>query len=143
MNSVLVDTNVWVDVALRRPGFFEDSLGAVMACVEEDVRMFVAATSVKDVFYWAAKSAGSDAGYRALSFLFQVADVASIDGPVCEAALRLERPDYEDGIIAACAQAEHVDAVVSRDAAAFSALDVPKLMPRAFLAELGYEPCAW
>lgn len=51
MNSVLVDTNVWVDIALKRPDFFEDSLGSVMACVEEGAQIFVVGTSVKDVFY--------------------------------------------------------------------------------------------
>ena len=96
MNSVLVDTNVWVDIALKRPDFFEDSLGSVMACVEEGAQIFVVGTSVKDVFYWAERSAGAEAGYRALSMLFDIADVAVVDGPVCKNAVSLERPDYEE-----------------------------------------------
>ena len=119
MNSVLVDTNVWVDIALKRPDFFEDSLGSVMACVEEGAQIFVVGTSVKDVFYWAERSAGAEAGYRALSMLFDIADVAVVDGPVCKNAVSLERPDYEDGIISACARAEQVEVIVSRDEAAF------------------------
>lgn len=139
MHSVLVDTNVWVDIALRRPGFFEESLGSVMACIEEGMRIFVVGTSVKEVFYWAEKSAGSAAGYQALSMLFDIADVAAVDEPVCKSALALERPNYEDGIIAACAQAEHVDAILSRDVTAFQNALVPKYSPREFIAILGYE----
>ena len=140
MNSVLVDADVWVDIALKRPDFFEDSLGSVMACIEEGAQLFVAGTSVKDVFYWAEKSAGAEAGYRALSMLFDIADVAAVDGPVCKSALSLERPDYEDAIVAACAQVEQVDAILSRDATAFEDASVPKYTPRGLLDHLGYEP---
>lgn len=139
MNSVLVDTNVWVDIVLKRPDFFEESMGSVMACIEEGVRMLVVGTSVKDVFYWAEKSAGADAGYRALDLLFDIAEVAPVDAPVCKRALSLERPDYEDGTVAACAEVEQVDAIVSRDAAAFNEAAVPKFSPQELLAHLGYE----
>lgn len=139
MNSVLVDTNVWVDIALKRPDFFEDSFGVVAACIEEGMRIFVVGTSVKDVFYWAEKSAGSDAGYRALNMLFDIADVAAVDAAVCKGALELEQPDYEDGIIAACARAEQVDAIISRDPTAFSDASALKYAPCEFLSHLGYE----
>lgn len=140
MSKVLVDTNVWVDIVLKRPQFFDDSFGAVLACAEEGARMLVAATSVKDIFYWAAKSAGADAGYAALDMLFQSADVAAVDGPVCKQALGLEKPDYEDGMIAACALADSVDLILTRDADAFLSLGVPKRSPHDYLEELGYEP---
>lgn len=140
MNSILVDTNVWVDIVLKRPDFFEHSMGAVMACIEENVRLHVAGTSVKDVFYWAAKSAGADAGYRALDMLFDIVEIASVDDPVCKQALLLERPDYEDGIVAACAHVEQVDAILTRDTAAFNDAAVTKLSPSELLGELGYEP---
>lgn len=139
MNSVLVDTNVWVDIVLKRPAFYETSLGAVMACVEDGMRIVVVGTSVKDVFYWAERSAGSAAAYRSLDMLFSIAEVAAVDGLVCKRALSLEKPDYEDGIVAACAQLEHVDAILSRDASAFSELEIPKFEPRELLVHLGYE----
>lgn len=140
MNSVLVDTDVWVDIVLKRPDFFEDSLASIMACIEEGARIFVVGTSIKDVFYWAEKSAGPSAGYQALAMLFDIAEVATVDGPVCKSALELERPDYEDGIIAACAQAEQVEAILSRDEVAFKDASTPKFTPRALLDHLGYEP---
>lgn len=139
MNSILVDTNVWVDVALKRREFFDESMGSIMACIEDGVRIFVVATSVKDVFYWAAKAAGAEAGYRALEMLFDIAEITAVDDPVCKRALSLERPDYEDGIVAACALAEKVDAILTRDAAAFTQSDVPKLSPHELISRLGWE----
>ena len=84
MNSVLVDTNVWIDVVLNRPQFTARSKGALMACAEEGVNMLVAATSLKDVFYFAEKSAGPAAAYAALDLLFELADVVAVDSLVCK-----------------------------------------------------------
>lgn len=138
MNSVLVDTNVWIDVVLNRPQFTARSKGALMACAEEGVNMLVAATSLKDVFYFAEKSAGPAAAYAALDLLFELADVVAVDSLVCSRALSLERPDYEDGIVSVCAQAERADAIVSRDAGSFSDAGIPRLSPEELIAALGY-----
>lgn len=139
LHSVLVDTNVWVDIVLKRPQFYEDSLGCVMACIMEDVELLVVGTSLKDVFYWADKSAGTQAAYNAVELLLGIAGVATVDEPICRHAQQLERPDYEDGIVAACARAEGVDAIVTRDATAFASAGVGKYAPHELIEALGYE----
>ncbi len=138
MSKVMIDTNVWVDVILNRPDFVEDSRGALMICLEEGDEVMIAATSLKDIFYFAAKSAGTDAGYRAVELILDIAELAQVDGVVCREALSLERPDYEDGIVSACIAAERADAIVSRDANSFSALDVPKYSPAGFAEARGF-----
>ena len=55
MSKVMVDTNVWVDVILIRPDFVEESKGALMVCLEEGDEVLVAATSLKDIFYFAER----------------------------------------------------------------------------------------
>lgn len=139
----MVDTNVWVDVILNRPDFAEASKGALMICIEEGDEILIAATSLKDIFYFAAKSAGADAGYRAVEVVLDIAEVAQVDAVICREALSFERPDYEDGIVAACITAERADAIVSRDASSFNTLDVPKYSPAEFAAAKGYETIAF
>ncbi|MBO4351961.1 MAG: hypothetical protein J5818_00520 [Eggerthellaceae bacterium] len=114
-----------------------------MACVEDGDEMLIAATSLKDVFYFAERSAGSDAGYHAVKLILDLATPAQVDGIVCKNALDLERPDYEDGIVAACILAESADAIISRDEDAFNDLAVPKFSPREFLNARGYEPISY
>ena len=114
-----------------------------MVCLEEDDEILVAATSLKDIFYFAAKSAGADAGYRAVELVLDIAELAQVDAVICREALSLERPDYEDGIVAACIAAESADAIVSRDASSFNDLDVPKYSPAEFAAAKGYESVAF
>ena len=138
MSKVMVDTNVWVDIVLDRLQFVNESKGAVMACIEEGVEMLVAATSLKDVFYFASKSAGPDAGYRAVELIMEIATLAQVDAIVCQSALTLERPDFEGGIVAACMQAEGTDAIITRDSESFNDLGKPKYTPGEYLAASGF-----
>lgn len=140
MSKVMIDTNVWVDVILNRPQFVDDSKGAIMACLEEGDEPLIAATSLKDVFYFSMKSAGADAAYRAVELILDVATPAQVDAIVCREALSLERPDYEDGIVSACLTAEKASAIVTRDEGSFGELDVPRYTPAEFLAAYGFEP---
>ena len=139
MSKVMVDTNVWVDVVLDRPQFAETSRGALMACIEEGDELLIAATSLKDVFYFAAKSAGAEAGYRAVELILQIATPAQVDGAVCKQALTLERLDYEHGIVSACIQAESVNELITRDKGSFNDLSATKLTPSEFLNARGFE----
>ena len=140
MSKIMVDTNVWVDVILNRPDFVEDSKGALMACLADDDEILVAATSLKDIFYFAERSAGADAAYRAVELVLDIATPAQVDALVCRNALSLERPDYEDGIVAACMSAEGADAIVTRDASSFNSPEVPKYSPSEFVAMREFEP---
>lgn len=137
--KILVDTNVWLDLILHRAPFEEDSKGCLMACVEESVDLCVAATSLKDVFYIASRCLDADEAYRAIRLILEIATATSVDDLVCRNALELEKPDYEDGIIAAAAIADKVDAIVSRDINAFSALSVPRFTPTELIEHIGYE----
>ncbi len=102
--KVLVDTNVWLDLILHRTPFEEDSKGCLMACVEESVDLCVAATSLKDIFYIASKCLDTSRAYEAVRLVLEISNAASVDDLVCrKKALELEKPDYEDGIIAAAA----------------------------------------
>ena len=140
MSKVMVDTNLWVDIVLNRPQFAAESKGAIMACLEDGNEVLIAATSLKDVFYFAAKSAGSDSGYRAVELILSIATPAQVDGIICRNAIPLEQPDYEDGIVAACMLAEEADAIVTRDEEAFNELGVPKYSPLEYITTCGFEP---
>ena len=140
MSRIMIDTNIWTDIVLNRPSFVADSKGAIMACLEEEDEVLIAATSLKDVFYFASKSAGAEAGYRAVELILDVATPAQVDGIVCRNAIPLERPDYEDGIVAACLLAEEADAIITRDDGSFNDLDVPKYSPTEFLSARGFSP---
>ncbi len=135
----LVDTNVWLDIIANREPFSFDSKGAVMICINEYIDISVVGTSLKDIFFLMDKAYGHAQAYEAVESILDIADVASVDGLVCKDALELERPDYEDGIIAAAALADKVDWIITRDTNAFKELGIPKLTPKGFIEAQGYD----
>lgn len=137
--KVLVDTNIWLDIITNREPFHGFSRAAVLACINDGVGVIVAATSIKDIFYLVAKHLGVEKAYEAVEMVLSIADVATVDELVCTKALKLERPDYEDGIIAAAAAIENVACIISRDKGAFRQGSIKRYGPEEFLRHQGYE----
>ncbi len=75
---------------MNRPDFVEESKGALMVCLEEGDEVLVAATSLKDIFYFAERSAGADAAYCAVELVLDIAALAQVDTLVCRNALSFE-----------------------------------------------------
>lgn len=137
--NALIDTNVWLDIAVRRPGFVEGSEGAVGICLMEGIEACITPTSLKDIFYLTTKWMSAPMAYEFLERVQDIATILPIDEAICAQAMDLERPDYEDGLIAAIALAEQVDLIITRDDSAFTSLGIEKLTPRAFIDRMGYE----
>lgn len=136
--SVMVDTNIWLDIALNRDDFSKNSRGAIGVCLMEDIPIKIAGTSLKDIFYIVQKLTGSEAAYKSIESILEIAEVAAVDDAACRAALNLECPDYEDGIIAAVSTIETVEAIITRDASAFNNLEIAKYRPSEFVTAQGY-----
>jgi predicted nucleic acid-binding protein len=56
--KILIDTNIFVDVALERHPFFVDSDYIIGLVEERAIEGFIAASSVSDLFYILRKSKG-------------------------------------------------------------------------------------
>lgn len=137
--KVLFDTNVWLDIILSREGFWEASLTALYDCIDEDDDLCVIATSLKDVFFLVEQLKDANVAYESVERMLELARPIAVDEAVCRRALPLERPDYEDGIVAAAAEVEQVECVVTRDDSAFRNLGVHRVSPLEFIKERGTE----
>lgn len=134
----LVDTNVWIDMALEREEFVKNSRGAVGVCLLEGIDILIPGTSLKDIFYIVRKKRGLEAAYSSVEDVLQMAKVAPIDDMVCRRALELEQPDYEDGLVAAAGLLANVDIIITRDEQGFSELPIAKYSPAEFIQLQGY-----
>lgn len=141
--KVLFDTNVWLDIILGREGLLEASLAALYDCIDEGDDLCVAATSLKDVFFLVERLEGAEAAYESVERMLQLARPLAVDDAVCRRALLLERSDYEDGIVAAAAEAEQIECIVTRDEEAFHGLGVHRVSPLDFIKERGTEIVAF
>jgi predicted nucleic acid-binding protein len=130
---VLVDTNVVLDVLLdRRP--FAEAATRVFALVEESrIEGFLCATTVTTVDYLLAQALPPKEARAALQRLLGLFEIAPVNRPVLEQALRSDISDFEDAVIEQAARLISADAIVTRNLTDFgkssvTAFDPPELL---------------
>jgi len=77
------------------------------------------------------KELGAAKTRQILSAILRVFGVAAVDGAVCEEALQLAFPDFEDAVTAAAARIAGCDCIVTRDPKGFRGSPVRPLTPEA------------
>ena len=111
---IAFDTNVLIDAIANRADH-EAAQSLIMAVAEEKVSGVISANSVTDIYYIAKKLVGDESARNAIWNLMTVFDVAPVDGEACATALSVQMSDYEDAVLAVCAEREEADYIVSRD----------------------------
>jgi predicted nucleic acid-binding protein len=136
LDSVIVDTNILLDLLVADRAHHETVTTLFAELHAHRVEVRLAATSLKDVYYITRKAAGAAAANAIIRALLDAMDVLAVDEACCRVAAASTEPDFEDGIIRACAEAAGADYLVSRDASAFRGSAVPRIGPAELLAEL-------
>jgi predicted nucleic acid-binding protein len=130
---VLVDTNVVLDVLLdRRP--FSEAATQVFALVEESkIEGFLCATTVTTVDYLLGQALAPEEARNALQRLLDLFEIAPVNRPVLEQALRSGIPDFEDAVLEQAGLLVAVEAITTRNVKDFrkstvTVLDPPELL---------------
>ncbi|MBT7068275.1 MAG: PIN domain-containing protein [Verrucomicrobia bacterium] len=127
--KVLVDTNVILDVLLDRQPFSEDAT-RILALVEESkIEGFLCATTVTTVDYLLGRALTVMKARSALRRLLDIFEVAPVNRPVLEQALRSEISDFEDAVLEQSGRLVAVDAIVTRNIKDFRKSTVTVLDP--------------
>lgn len=113
---VTFDTNVILDIILKRPGS-EAALELAHLIAREEISGLVSANSITDIYYIARKIIGDMIAREAIADILMLFDVAAIDGDICSMALNTAMSDYEDAVLAVCAAQEGADYIATRDEA--------------------------
>lgn len=128
--KLLIDTNVILDVLLKREPFYKT--GAVLLKLSErkDIQEFVSASAVTDIFYIANRTMKNKAAVRELLCkLLQVVSVAVVSEDEIHKALELEWNDFEDSVQYSVALLSNMDAIVTRNINDYEQSDIPVLTP--------------
>ena len=127
--KVLVDTNVILDVLLDRQPFSKDAT-RILALVEESkIEGFLCATTVTTVDYLLGRALTAMKARSALHRLLDIFEVAPVNRPVLEQALRSELSDFEDAVLEQSGRLVAVDAIVTRNIKDFRQSTVTVLDP--------------
>ncbi len=132
--TILTDTNVLLDVLLKRAPHFASSYEVLHRATAQGADLLTTAASVTDIYYVLRKSGVPDpeirTGLRNLLTVVRPADVRAED---VRAALDSPLADFEDALAAEVARRLKCDAIVTRNAADFEGSHVKVLTPDGFL----------
>ena len=137
MIAALIDTNVVLDYAEKREGFFETAEMVFSQMWQGLFAGFVSASAVTDVYYFLKKQyKDSEIAISLLKMLLDALDVLAVDRKMIETAIESDMIDFEDAVQAAAAKDCGIDIVVTRDKEGFRNSGLRVYSPEEFLETL-------
>lgn len=136
MMQILLDTNVILDVLLKREPWVAEASALWKAHDEGRITGYIVASSVTNIFYIARRLAGLNSAREAVRICLDAFEICAVDRQALEQAQALPGSDFEDNLQIACATLAGLDALVSRNKEDFKAATIPVLTPGELLAQM-------
>ena len=111
---IFIDTNIVLDVLLKRSPFNEAAERILIICADAHIG-FLSVNSLTDIFYVARKSLDALSTKAVVRRLIELLEIIPINKEDCINALSLPIDDFEDGLIFICAEKAGADFIVTRD----------------------------
>ncbi len=132
--KLLIDTNIVMDILLKREPSFQDSYQAIHKAAQEKDICYLSTSAVTDIFYILRKALGSKEEARKILYclteLFVFADVLSND---ILTALSSELADFEDAIVETIAVRGKMNYILTRNIKDFDRSKVKAITPGEYL----------
>ena len=130
---VILDTNIVLDVLLnRRP--FVHSAAAIFALAETSkIDAFLCATTITTVDYLLTQSLPFPDARKSLWKLLSLFEIAAVNRPVLEQALRSQMKDFEDAVLAQAGLLVGATFIVTRNPKDFTHTPLRVVEPVEFL----------
>ena len=114
--KLLIDTNVVLDVLLRREPFFRTAAEVLNLTQRDEVREYVSASAITDIYYIANKQMKDrDAVRDLLKRLLMIVSVAAVSEWEIQNALNLAWGDFEDSVQYSVALLNEMAGIVTRN----------------------------
>ncbi len=136
MMRVLIDTDIILDVFLKRAPFAEAAAALWRANEQGQIDGYVSAITPVNLFYIARKLKNVEVARRAVVELVDAFRVCPVERTILQDALALPFRDFEDAVQHAAAVAGLMDAIVTRDLTDYAGATLPVFSPADFLKQL-------
>ena len=134
---LMIDTNLFLDVLLKREPFFAPSRAVLQLCEQRAAEGFLSASSVTDLFYLLRRSLRHlEATYDAIGFVLSIARVLTVTNEDVLNAYLQHADDFEDCLLETCAIANRCDAIITRNKKDFAGKEIVIMTPEELLSRL-------
>ena len=134
MKKVFLDTNILLDILLKRDPFYADAAQIWLKIESREMQGLVSLQSLGTIFYLVQKRTDADTARRAVHTICRVLQVVDSPGQAGHMALQSHMTDFEDALQYAIATLAAADCLVTRNTSDFPKRGkVPVLTPEEFL----------
>ena len=135
---MMIDTNIILDVLIRRAEFYEYSKSVLKLCEERKIEGFISASAVTDIFYITRRALGSvEDTYRVMNSILNIVRILTVTNEGVIKAFQIKAKDFEDCLMATCALSNKCDGIITRNKKDFKTFGIEVHRPDEFLGALG------
>ena len=131
--TVLIDSNVALDILLNNAGLVDGSKAVFNLAEKNRITAYVSASAVTDIFYVSQKKLGKKAAKEAIKHMLQIYYPATVTDEHIYHALDLTWDDFEDSVQFAVGESLPADYIVTRNTQDFSSSHIPAVTPEQFM----------
>ena len=138
--KVVCDTNIFVDVLLKQKPFAVDSAKIMLLASPNTWQIYLPASSITDIFYIiASRTHSRDMAYQAVGRVLSIATICAVTKDEVQEAYNRREKDFEDCLLAVCAESLQADFIITRDKKGFINAKIPTVNPAEFLNSMEIE----
>lgn len=134
MKQVLFDTNIVLDIALKRDPFYQDASQLFSLIDAGNISVHITATTITDIYYISRKQKGHESSISFIKGLIDIVEIIGINKNVIISALESETIDFEDAVQEVAATRNQVETIITRNKKDFKG-GVEVLTPKEFLTK--------
>ncbi len=133
--NVFIDTNVAIDVLIRREPFYQHSKLVLLASERKHINGFISASAFTDIHYIALKALKDPKAVQMLlaEHFIKTVNIATVDSRIIHGALGSHWDDFEDCVQNTVAESISADYIVTRNPKDFIRSSIRAVTPTEFL----------
>ena len=107
------------------------------AIADKRINGFITASSVTDIFYICKRQTQNlEEARKILTITLALLNICPVDLDILETALNSNLSDFEDAVQIACAEAQNLDVIVTRNPKDFQTANVPVMSASKIIEQL-------
>lgn len=137
MHHILIDTDVILDFLFDRKPFSDDSAKLLSLCEKGEIKGFVTAIMLRNIYYLLRKSAKHEKVIESLKSLLLILDISVTNRQAVQNALDSDFKDFEDALQNFSAQMEKdITIIVTRNIKDYKTSSLSIMTPETYLKTL-------
>lgn len=131
--KALIDTNIYLDIALQRPTLMQGSLAVFEHSANSSTPLLLSPHSLATISYMSEKVLGKKHALNLVEQLLALVEIAHFKHADAVLALDLNGPDFEDSLVIATAMSNEAECIITRNGKDFKHSPITVFSPEAYL----------